>query len=94
MVVVVSSLGGVIVHTLCFCGFFRVFVGGESFCVVAPTKMLVSFLKRTRTEVCCKCAKHQNVGFLLKHKSKDDSESMRGDSNDESKRKQRRSKQR
>nr|DAW79149.1 MAG TPA: hypothetical protein [Caudoviricetes sp.] len=50
-------------HTLCFCGFFRVFVGGELVYVVAPTKMLVSFLKRTRTEVCSKCAKHQKCWF-------------------------------
>lgn len=81
MMVVVSSYGGVIVHTLCFRGFFRVFVGGKlnkqrrrdvylnSFLSMLRPQVVVVLL-HTRTEVCCKTAEHAKMlVFTLKGKA-------------------------
>lgn len=63
MCVVVSSHDGVIWGTLAcwgvFAGFF-VFLLGVRW-VWSPPQVLLSVLLHTRTEVCCKCAKHTKM---------------------------------
>ena len=67
-------------------GFFRVFVGGRvGLCGCVNKNACIIFEAQTRLKFAAKLLKTQNVGFLLKHKSKNDKGSMRGDSrNDES----------
>lgn len=84
---VVSSRDGVGLATF---GVSGVFAGFSGFLFGAHTQnVCIIFEAHTRLKFAANVRNDQNVGFLLKHKSKDDKGSMRGDSRNDDEAKQR-----